>query len=380
MDNFQRYISKYGSEKYETLLEKAFRLQLDIGDKFQPKLEKKEEKDFKVLKGSLILKGENIIFKKYSIPKKITLKDCRYRAKNDSERIERIFDKIVPICEFTGDYDIHEDDYEKYYNQAETIMKENKEKNKNDSIKRSRQKVLDYALCNPQLKFFSTLTYSENVKDYDIAYSDFQIFLNKVRKFMKRKYDIKFDYICTFEKQKRGAWHMHLLHNLDYKMFTDLKCELWIKKGTKRVKTEERKSIEQIFSKKFWSKGFVDFTELYDSSGSAFYISKYMSKDTEYVFNDMFVSGKSRKRYLCSQGLNQPVKYDVLVDDNTEEVIELLREVNKKISATGNSGNVEYLIKKTVYDDYITPVEISKGLYRKVTEISLIKKRMENVE
>ena len=39
---------------------------------------------------------------------------------------------------------------------TENIIKQQEEKNLTDSIRRSRQKVLDYAYCNPQLEYFSS--------------------------------------------------------------------------------------------------------------------------------------------------------------------------------------------------------------------------------
>lgn len=50
-----------------------------------------------------------------------------------------------------------------------------------------------------------TLTYRENQTDRDRMARDLDVFLKRVRRVIPN-----FEYVCVFEKQKRGAWHAHL--------------------------------------------------------------------------------------------------------------------------------------------------------------------------
>lgn len=50
-----------------------------------------------------------------------------------------------------------------------------------------------------------TLTYRENMQDRERMARDLDVFLKRVRRLVPN-----FEYICVFERQKRGAWHAHI--------------------------------------------------------------------------------------------------------------------------------------------------------------------------
>lgn len=50
-----------------------------------------------------------------------------------------------------------------------------------------------------------TLTYRENVTDRERIRRDVDVLIKRIRRVMP-----SFDYICVFERQKRGAWHAHI--------------------------------------------------------------------------------------------------------------------------------------------------------------------------
>jgi hypothetical protein len=50
-----------------------------------------------------------------------------------------------------------------------------------------------------------TLTYRENMLDRERMSRDFDVFLKRVRRVIPG-----FEYVCAFERQKRGAWHAHI--------------------------------------------------------------------------------------------------------------------------------------------------------------------------
>lgn len=70
---------------------------------------------------------------------------------------------------------------------------------------------------------FVTLTFRENVKDYDIAVKTFKGFTKKLRRKLE---DVQ--YIATLEIQQRGAYHFHLLLNApDVQFALDNIAPLW---------------------------------------------------------------------------------------------------------------------------------------------------------
>lgn len=72
------------------------------------------------------------------------------------------------------------------------------------SSRRARTKVR--RLCKAKgLTTMITLTYRENVLDRERMARDFDVFVKRVRRVIP-----SFQYVCVFERQKRGAWHAHI--------------------------------------------------------------------------------------------------------------------------------------------------------------------------
>lgn len=72
------------------------------------------------------------------------------------------------------------------------------------STRRARTKVR--RLCKAKgLSTMLTLTYQENMIDRDRMVRDFDVFIKRVRRVIP---DLQ--YVCVFERQKRGAWHAHI--------------------------------------------------------------------------------------------------------------------------------------------------------------------------
>lgn len=76
--------------------------------------------------------------------------------------------------------------------------------NKERSARRAKTKVR--RLCKAKgLTTMLTLTYRENVLERDRIARDFDVFMKRLRRIIP---DIQ--YVCVFERQKRGAWHAHI--------------------------------------------------------------------------------------------------------------------------------------------------------------------------
>ena len=72
------------------------------------------------------------------------------------------------------------------------------------ATRRARTKVR--RLCKAKgLTTLLTLTYRENMIDRDRMLRDFDVFVKRVRRVIPG-----LEYVCAFERQKRGAWHAHI--------------------------------------------------------------------------------------------------------------------------------------------------------------------------
>lgn len=72
------------------------------------------------------------------------------------------------------------------------------------SARRAKTKVR--RLCKAKgLTTMVTLTYRENMTDRDRMARDFDVFVKRLRRVVP---DLQ--YVCVFERQKRGAWHAHI--------------------------------------------------------------------------------------------------------------------------------------------------------------------------
>lgn len=76
--------------------------------------------------------------------------------------------------------------------------------NRERSARRARTQVRRLIKAK-NLDTMLTLTYKENVEDRARMARDFDVFMKRIRRIFPR-----FQYVCVFERQKRGAWHAHM--------------------------------------------------------------------------------------------------------------------------------------------------------------------------
>lgn len=142
--------------------------------------------------------------------------------------------------------------------------------NKLDSnFSRARSMVLQYALCNPWEYFFTGTLDKAKMDRYDLDTfaSRFMQFIRDKRK----KYNAKFQVLLIPEHHEDGAWHMHGLVN-------GLPAEVL----TKFAPPAPKKLVVGNFLNwpdymvKF---GFCSLAPIRDPIATAYYISKYVSKD-----------------------------------------------------------------------------------------------------
>lgn len=175
--------------------------------------------------------------------------------------------------------------------------------------------------CNFDSKTkFVTLTFSENVESIDYANDEFRKFIQRLnyRLYSTKKASLK--YLATWEKQKRGSIHYHVIFfNLPF------------------IKNSELKKI--------WKHGFVKINKIdvdsKDNRGR--YVSKYFSKDLE-------IKEHKKKAFFKSQNLKTPLveKFSSTKEiDLTNKNIVYTNEYTQKVPifracVAENNRNVEF--------------------------------------
>lgn len=164
------------------------------------------------------------------------------------------------------------------------------------SLSRTRKTILELALCNPW-KYFCTFTFSPTYNRFDI-----EEIRKKFTRYCKylRECGYQFKYVFVPERHEDGAWHIHGLVDTDIPLilFDDVDFPVDKKLLGKGYSTS------LLFKDKF---GFNSFGCIRHHTASAFYISKYISKD-----NTRLVTDISKRIIWSCKGLNKSVKVEEL--------------------------------------------------------------------
>lgn len=147
-----------------------------------------------------------------------------------------------------------------------------------NNLSRAKSKIVEYALCNPFDYFFTgTLDPNKyNRYDFDKYMKDFSKFCNNY----KNRHSNDFIYLFVPELHKDGAIHTHgFLGGLN----------------PNDIFINEHGHLEwKSYSEKF---GFMSFDPIRNREASAFYCTKYITKDIEKIV------GKNKQLFRCSKGL-----------------------------------------------------------------------------
>ena len=207
------------------------------------------------------------------------------------------------------------------------------------SLSRSRSLLLAKALCN-KWDWFCTFTIDQTKYDrYSLNtwYKDFSQFIRDER---KRGYSIR--YLFVPEMHKDGAWHLHGFMSGDM----ELQSFLEYRKAGNKVK---QSLIDHGFynwpsyQKKF---GFCSFGPIRSPVRSAFYISKYITKD-----NSRLVTDLGAKMFYSSVGLNVAAKAGDIYGDSSYLNEYLTQDYEFcKIGMTKVSDNLDWTFSGDLFD------------------------------
>lgn len=168
---------------------------------------------------------------------------------------------------------------------------------------------------------FVTLTFRDNVQDYEVAVKAFKAFTKRLR---RRLEDVR--YIATLEIQKRGAYHFHLLLNASDVQF----------------------GLDNIVP--LWQNGIVDIQAVDDVKKVLLYMTKDLihQNRSHPLFN--------RRCYFLSQDLTQCIEVNTWngKKGKVQNVQQLLQgripSKRNQVNST-NAGLVEY-------EDYYFPTNL----------------------
>ncbi len=191
------------------------------------------------------------------------------------------------------------------------------------SIRRSKQAIRDYVLCN-KFEYFVTLTFKEYRYDLDRCRKRILNWLKN-----QRKRTGKFEYIVIIELHKDEAYHFHALIK-NYK--GELKPAVNAKTG---------KIIPNVFNFKSYTHGHSTVKKIRESEldriKTGNYLIKYMTKEMP-----MF---PGKKRYWSSNNLKVPY-----VEDNPSEWYANLTPLREYISDYGTIR--EYMLPENMRGMY----------------------------
>ena len=141
---------------------------------------------------------------------------------------------------------------------------------------------------------FVTLTFRENIQDIAVTNREFKYFIQRLNYYIYQTKTQLLKYIATWEKQKRGAIHYHVI-------FFDFPY----------IAKEKLQSL--------WSNGFIKINRIdVDSKENrGRYLSKYFTKDLD-------LKEHKKKAFFKSQNLKMPKETKLILTD------EILRDLQKE--------------------------------------------------
>lgn len=149
-----------------------------------------------------------------------------------------------------------------------------------NNLSRARTSMIEYALCNPFEYFFTGTIDSKKYNRYE--YRKYIKDLSKFFNNYKNRHSKDFIYLIVPELHKDGAIHIHgFLGGLN----------------PKDIITNKNGYLEWTsYSQKF---GFMSFSPLRDKERTAYYCTKYITKDIEKIV------GRNQQIFRCSKGLKK---------------------------------------------------------------------------
>jgi len=258
-------------------------------------LEKKDEQkqvDIKEIREAY----SNKIDKVYQILEKVNLKDFEFEQFLLYENDDNFLIRLNEIGLSNNEYDY----LKAYFTKQEEPRKErNNNEPRFDSLKRAKDQIFDYILNN-DFDYFFTGT----INPQELDSSNPKEILKPVQQWLKDR--VKRDnmrYIMIAEPHKSGNIHFHGLCAADKMKLVDSGTKLY--KGYKRPISNERAErlglVEgrTVYNMASWKFGFSTCIALEgDRINTAFYVTKYITKECKKIFGKFFWHSRNLKKPL----------------------------------------------------------------------------------
>ena len=208
-------------------------------------------------------------------------------------------------------------------------------KRKQKHYEQTRWEIARIVDCNFDNKTkFLTLTFRENIQDITITNKEFKYFIQRLNYYLYQTKVQTLKYIATWEKQKRGAIHYHVI-------FFDFPF----------VAKEKLQDL--------WTYGFIKINRIDVDSmeNRGRYLSKYFGKDLE-------LKEHKKKAFFKSQNLKMPIEQKLMLTDD------ILQDLTQE--------NVVFQKEYGYYREnplYMPPYAIELAMYTgmRVSELSTLK-------
>lgn len=178
------------------------------------------------------------------------------------------------------------------------VPKSHSDEVRHDSLKRAKDSIFDYILNN-EFEYFFTGTLNPDKMDSKDPKEVIKPLI-KWLKNMVQRYCLS--YIIIAERHKSGAIHFHGLFKADKELkLEDSGTKLY--KGFKKPVSDERASElglsdgRTVYNLKTWKFGFSTAVKLVGNRmNTAFYVTKYITKDCKKIFGKFFWHSRDLKR------------------------------------------------------------------------------------
>lgn len=186
------------------------------------------------------------------------------------------------------------------------------------SLARARREIIELIKLNITVgSCLLTLTYRQNIQNYDVANTDFKNFVKKI----KYNYKIDLRYVRVIELQKRGAIHFHVvIFNSDFCLIPYNEIyNIW---GHGAVHVRRIEALDDVTADKIGN-----------------YLGKYLTKSKEIAPN--------KKIYTTSRNIKRLEKQRIVIEDVEQSAyfLERLASVSNAILYLEGKNKIIKFIK-----------------------------------
>lgn len=224
-----------------------------------------------------------------------TLKDQDFKTELELKKVQRLIDYLDAKQITLDEY------YDRRKSYKELLKKEPRPRSdevRHDSLKRAKDSIFDYILNN-EFEYFFTGTLDPEKMDAKNPKEVFKPVLKWLKNMVQR---YKMSYILIAERHKSGAIHFHgLFRSVEALRLDDSGTKLY-KGYNKPVSNERAEQLglidgRTVYNLKTWSFGFSTAVKLQGSRmNTAFYVTKYITKDCKKIFGKFFWHSRDLKR------------------------------------------------------------------------------------